>query len=120
MSDKKKKEKKTREIIVPTKEIDQIKAIIHVALTRILSGKTKKTYQQELKLISETIQKYIRISYMPIEEHNKQMVIQIFGYINCFKDLKKNVKGRTDKDKGFCEALDKVIAEFESLINRKK
>ena len=115
---KEKKEKK--EIFIPTTEIDQIKVIVNKALVRIISGKTKKTYQQELQLISETIQKYIKISYITHADHQKAMVEQIFGYINCFKDLKKNVKGKSDKEKGNREAFDKVVEEFESLIYNKK
>ncbi len=114
----KKDEKK--QIIVPATEFDQIKEIVNIALIRIISGKTKRTYQQELNKIAKTIEKYIHITYILKEEHNKEMVTQIFGYINCFKDLKNSVKGKTDKDKGYKEALTKVIKEFESLIYNKK
>ena len=113
-------EEEKKQIVVPTKEIEQIKIIVNKALVRIISGKTKRTYQQEVEFIANSIQKYIRISYIPKEEHNKELVMQIFGYINCFKDLKNNIKGKTDEDKGYRKGLDKVIAEFESLINRKK
>ena len=112
--------KEKKQIVIPTTEIEQIEAIVNKALVRIISGKTKKTYQQELKLISQTIQKYIKISYITNTDHQKILIEQIFGYINCFKDLKNNRKGKSDIDKGFREALDKVVIEFESLIYRKK
>lgn len=115
-----KDKKENKQIVVPTTEFDQIKSIVNIALVRIISGKTKRTYQQELDKIAKTIEKYIRITYISKEEHNKEMVTQIFGYINCFKDLKNNVKGKMDEDKGYRKALDKVIEEFESLIYRKK
>ena len=114
----KKDEKK--QVVVPTTEIEQIKILINKALVRVISGKTKRTYKQEVEFIANSIQKYIRISYIPKDEHNKELITQVFGYINCFKDLKNNVKGKTDKDKGYRKALDKVIGEFESLIYRKK
>ena len=113
-------DKEKKQIVIPTTEIEQIKTLVNKALVRVISGKTKRTYQQEVGFIANSIQKYIRIGYIPKEEHNKELIIQIFGYINCFKDLKNNTKGKTDKDKGFREALDKVISEFESLINREK
>lgn len=109
-----------KQIIIPTTEIEQIKTIVNKALVRIISGKTKRTYQQELEFISITLQKYIKTTYITHTEHKKDLIEQVFGYINCFKDLKKNTKGKADRDKGYREALDKVIAEFESLIYDKK
>ena len=109
-----------KEIVIPTTEIDQIKVIVNKALIRIISGKTKKTYQQEIDLIARTIQKYIKTTYITNADHQKSMIEQVFGYINYFTDLKNNVKGKSDKDKGSREALDKVISEFESLIYEKK
>ena len=116
----KKEESKKKEIFIPTNELDQIKVIVNKALVRIISGKTKKTYQQELHTISKMIQKYIKITYMTKEDHQKEIAEQIFGYINCFTDLKKNIKGKSDVDKGYRKGLDKVIEEFESLIYEKK
>lgn len=115
-----KTEKDKEVIVVPTEEIDQIKVIVNKALIRIISGKTKKTYQQEVELIARTIQKYIKTTYITNTDHQKSMIEQVFGYINCFTDLKNNTKGKSDKDKGYREALDKVISEFESLIYEKK
>ncbi len=117
---KDKKDEK-RQIVVPVTEYDQIKEIVNIALIRIISGKTKRTYQQELTKIAKTIEKYIHITYMLKEEHNKEIVTQIFGYINCFKDMKKKYGTiKTNFDKGYCKALDTVVEEFESLIYRKK
>lgn len=109
-----------KQIVIPTTEIEQIKSIVNTALIRIISGKTKKTYQQELHLISQTIQKYIGKSYITKEDHQKEMLTQVFGYINCFTDLKNSIKGKSDKEKGSREAFNKVISEFESLIYEKK
>ena len=82
---KEKKEKK--KVIIPTDEFGQIKLIISDALTRIISGKTKRTYHQELIFISNIIQKYIKTSYVTKLEHKEDVLKQVFGHVNQLTDL---------------------------------
>lgn len=94
-------------VILPTedsKELLQIKQIVHIALTRILTGKTKKTYQQELHLISTTIKDYIDITYMPIVEHENELLESLFKLINYFKEKHE----KTGNFKLTIEELEKI------------
>jgi len=73
------------------KELVDINNIVNQALRRILSMKTKLTYQQELHLISKTIQDYIEIGYISKELHIKELLEQKFDTINYLEDMKKNI-----------------------------
>lgn len=93
MTDKKfKKIEKTNKKsigVVPSgdQKLDGIKVIIHKAFERILSCKTKHTYQAELHIISKTIKDFIEISYVSKEKHTEELLTQIFEYVNQLKAL---------------------------------
>ncbi len=90
------------------KESYQIKQIIHAALTRILTGKTKITYQQELHLISNTIQEFINITYVTKAEHENELLEQLFYMINYLKKIKGN------------KEVDEAVKELEEIAMEEK
>ena len=104
MKNKKVKKIDKPSVILPTEdstELLQIKQIVHTSLTRIITGKTKKTYQQELHLISTTIQDYINITYMPKIEHENELLESLFKLINYLK----KVNEKENHGVGFEEAI---------------
>ncbi len=90
------------------KELYEIKQIIHSALTRILTGKTKITYQQELQLISKTVQEYIDITYVTKVEHESELLEQLFYMINYLKKIKGN------------KEIDEAVKELEDIAKEEK
>ena len=101
------------------KEFEGIKIIINDALTRILSRKTKRTYQAELHIISKTIEDYIKITYISKEVHTKEVLEQIFGYINQLKNLDNKINRKDDVTKAQKEGIKLSIKELEKNIYRK-
>lgn len=108
MSDKKrKKPKKVRK--AKNKEFKTIADIINKSLKRILLGKTKKTYVQEVHFISKTIQGFIETSYIARRHHKKELLEQKFGYINKLMELKQEIT----ESKEFRDGLDRAILELK-------
>ena len=102
-------------------ELKEIKIIINSALSRILSLKTKRTYQQELQFISKTIQDYINITYVTKVSHETSLLEQLFKLINILKDSKiVRYKDNYNKyrEQGFKNAI--KILEQISLGGDKK
>lgn len=89
----KKQKKENKQIVIPITEKEQIKTIVNLSLVRIISGKTKRTYQQELEFITATLQKYIKITYITKVEHKRNLMEQIFGYVNQLKKVESECKG---------------------------
>lgn len=112
-------DKKKKQIVIPTDEYEQIRYIINLALVRIISGKTKRTYQQELSFISTTIQKYIKTTYITKIEHKKNLMEQIFGYINQLKNLDTKMTYKDDVTKAQKEGINLSIKELEKNIYKK-
>jgi len=98
---------KTKEVL--DKESAEIKLLIDSALTRIITGKTKRTYQQELEFIKRTIQDYINISYITKVEHEKILVEQLLGWFNHFKQKHKKTG-----------EVSLTIKEFEQFLEKNK
>ena len=101
------------------KEFEGIKIIINDALTRILSRKTKRTYQAELHIISKTIEDYIKITYISKEVHLEETLKQIFGYINQLKNLDNKINKKDDVTKAQKEGIKLSIKELEKNIYKK-
>ncbi len=98
-------------VILPTFESEELldlQKIITDALARILSLKTKKTFQQEVQFISKTIQDYINISYVPKVEHENELLEQLFYMINYLKKIKGN------------KEIDEAIIELEKIAKEEK
>ncbi len=106
-----KEEKK--KIVIPSTELGQLKAIVNSALERIISCNTKRTYQQELEFIGVTLQKYIKTTYITKIEHKKNLMEQVFGYINELKYLQVKIK---KINPGVKEGIDLSIKELEKNI----
>ena len=102
--------KEKKQVVIPEGEYEQIKYIVNLALVRILSGKTKLTYQQELKFISITIQKYIKTSYVTKLDHKEDVLKQVFGHVNQLNAL---LNKSNDKE---LEGIKKSIKELEKNI----
>lgn len=103
------------------KELLEIKIIINEALSRILSLKTERTYQQEVEFISETIQEYINITYVTKVNHEKELLKQIFNSINNFEKIQRNISKKhqvNDAHKVF--GLQLAINELKTTLGEDK
>ena len=109
-----KEEKK--KIVIPPTELGQLKAIVNSALKRIISCNTKRTYQQELEFIGVTLQKYIKTTYITKIEHKKNLMEQVFGYINELKNLDSKMTKKDDVTKAQKEGINLSIKELEKNI----
>lgn len=96
-----------------SEELQGIKLIVNDALNRILSMKTKRTYQAELHVISKTIEDYIKTTYVSKEIQKKELLEQIFGYINQLKGLENKLKRLKPEVK---EGIKLAIKELETNI----
>lgn len=101
----KRKPKKVRK--AKNKEFKLIVDIVHQALSRILSRRTKMTYQQELQLIAKTIQRFIETAYTPITKYKNDLLEQKFNFINMIEDEKKVQKNQSNLD--IIEGLDLAV-----------
>lgn len=110
MKTKKRKSKKIRK--ARNKEFKGICDIINKALKRIILRKTKLTYQQELHLISKTLQHFIETAYIPRAKYKKDLLEQKFGWINHLEKVKNEYK-KDSSESDIVEGLQIAISELK-------
>ena len=100
---------------IKDQQLEDLKKLIDDALARILSLKTKLTYQEEVTFISNTIKEYIETTYVTKVFHEQHLLEQLFGWINHFKKIQKNIAKKYVINDAQVEGLQLAIDELEKL-----